>query len=190
MISFTQDTLVEHNGRQQTVREWRKENGLSVQRVWKRVNSMGWTLEDAVTTPPRKTGSTRFKGNARLIEFNGKILSLAEWGRELGMSYVCVSKRLKRYPVEIALSRPKCDGLFVTVDGRPQTPPSNKPNFGKEELKNGVSLKLANQRLRQGWTREEAATTPTERKHGSNRWGHSRGNLNRLKDLAALGIII
>ena len=60
----------------------------------------------------------------------------------------------------------------------------------EEELKNGVSLKLANQRLRHGWTREEAATTPLERKYGSKRWGHSRGNLNRLKDLAALGIII
>lgn len=187
---FSYNEIIAVNGKRLTIREWAKRTGLTRQRIYRRIVYLKWTKEDAVTTPPRRTGSARFVANQRLIEFDGKVMNLSQWGKELGMSHVCVAKRLKRYPVHIALSRPKCNNTGKYITGENIPPPENKPKFSPDELKNGVTLKIANQRIRNGWTRKEAATVPPRAKGGMGRWGHSRGNVNRLKDLAALGIIV
>lgn len=181
---------VRHDGVKRTVREWIAITGVSKIRAWRRYMKMKWTLEDAVTTPPRKPGSARMVANTRLVECNGKVQSLSAWGRELGISFVCIAKRLRRYPVEIALTAPKCDGKFVHVDGTPMKPIEKETKIPREELVEGVSSRLACQRIRTGWTREQATKTPVI-KHGTgSRWGHARGNINRIRDIAALGIAI
>lgn len=186
------DAQISHGGVTKSAREWMDEFGLNVHQVWKRIAVRGWSMEEAVTTPPIKAGQTKsgINWNARLIEFDGRVQSLSAWARELGMSYVSVIKRLRKYPVEIALGRARCDGGCVRVDGTEYKRPSRRPNFSADELRNGVSMKTANQRIRNGWTREEAATVFPKKRGSGNRWGHSRGNINRLRDLVALGITV
>lgn len=49
----------------------------------------------------------------RLIAFQGETLSLAGWGRKLGMSRERVRQRINRYPVELALNPEVCKAVRV-----------------------------------------------------------------------------
>lgn len=46
------------------------------------------------------------KRNNRLVTFDGRKLSVAQWAREIGVTKVALSERLQRHPVEIALTMP------------------------------------------------------------------------------------
>lgn len=43
----------------------------------------------------------------REISFNGKTLCLSEWGFELGISHAAMATRLKKWPIERALTEPR-----------------------------------------------------------------------------------
>lgn len=50
---------------------------------------------------------TRNKSNNRFFELNGKTQILADWAKEIGIDQSSLRGRLKKYPIEIALTTPK-----------------------------------------------------------------------------------
>lgn len=47
------------------------------------------------------------RGTTNVVEFNGVVDSQAGWARRLGISPTCLRKRLKKWPLERALTEPK-----------------------------------------------------------------------------------
>lgn len=78
----------EYKGEYVTYAQLERENGLSDSTINKRLKS-GWSLEQAIETPPNRTRGT-------LITYNGETLNLREWGERIGINSNTVSKYLKK----------------------------------------------------------------------------------------------
>jgi hypothetical protein len=110
--------------------------------------------------------------NARLITFNGKELTLSDWGRSLGIGMGTLSARLRaRWTIEEALtiplgqSRPRANAPErkphkserpVTHDGRTQSLSA----WAREV---GIAMPTLHRRLNAGWSVEAAFTCPVIR---------------------------
>lgn len=55
----------------------------------------------------RAEQSTNKRNGAAVLEHNGRRMTILDWARELGMSRQAVHIRLKKYPIDVALSVPK-----------------------------------------------------------------------------------
>jgi len=49
----------------------------------------------------------RPQGHGRVISFNGETLKISEWAQRIGLTYISLYRRLKKYPVEAALTNKK-----------------------------------------------------------------------------------
>lgn len=106
--------------------KWYGERGLNVSDSWKdfanfyndmgdkptsshtleRINnSQGYSKENCKWATVQEQGANR-RDNVN-IQFNGKIQNVSAWAKELGLSHSSLSKRLKRWSVERALTEPK-----------------------------------------------------------------------------------
>lgn len=90
-------TMIEHDGKTQSIAEWAEELGIPVPTLRGRLRR-GWTIEEALKAD-RKYGS--------VIEFNGKALTLTEWAKELGIPRATLNGRLniRKWSVERALHK-------------------------------------------------------------------------------------
>ncbi len=82
------------NGITKCLQDWSDENGLSASTIRRRLNRM--TEGEAIRTP-----SLVVKG--KLIESNGKKLTIDGWAKELGLDKTTIFRRLNKYPVDKAL---------------------------------------------------------------------------------------
>lgn len=83
---------ITHNSKTKTLAEWCDDLGLSYAMVSQRINKYGMTFSEAITKPAKNTTTYRF---------NGKDLTLKEWGKELGVASKTLWYRLKSgYPYE------------------------------------------------------------------------------------------
>lgn len=76
--------LITYQGRTQCLTDWAEELGIGVHTLLHRLGKLGWSVEDAFTTPVQRQAR---KYASEAITFNGKTQRLSEWARELGIGY-------------------------------------------------------------------------------------------------------
>jgi hypothetical protein len=84
--------MITHAGITQCITDWAISAGMSVQVLKSRLNQ-GWSMEEALTTPVRPLTPTDVP---TVITYNGITQSLAQWAKDLHMSYATLYKRLVR----------------------------------------------------------------------------------------------
>jgi hypothetical protein len=75
-----------HNGETLILSEWARRIGIDPDTISERLNSLGWTVEDALTRPLTR----------KLITHQGETLGLSEWSARTGISRRTLSDRLKK----------------------------------------------------------------------------------------------
>lgn len=130
--------------------------------------SYGWGLEEALrpdagearrATCRRKTADER----GRPLTFQGKTQTIGYWAKELGLKRITIKKRLLRgWSVEKTLSTPPEPSL---AGRNPRDPERHTFNGASRTIPQWAKLyklkaHLVRSRLRDGWTLEEALTTP------------------------------
>jgi len=101
----------EYNGRSQRLIDWAKEYGIDKTSLSMRVNSLGWAIEKALSTPAevdRKGENNPSYQHAKCWEYNGKSQPLSAWAKEYGINRTTLSHRVNRdgWPLERALLTP------------------------------------------------------------------------------------
>lgn len=105
----------------------------------------------------------RNKGNNRLLTYNGQSLPLSQWAEITGLKRETLRDRLddSGWSVEDALTIPlgsyRKNDKYIIFEGKSKT----AMGWSKET---GLSSKLIRDRLKYGWTIEEALTTPKGQK--------------------------
>lgn len=92
--------IIEYNGQSQSIADWSRETGLSIATICTRLKN-GWGVEKSLTTPvpprPPKRPS---------IEYKGRVQSVGDWARELGIRSDTIARRIERgWSVEDALTK-------------------------------------------------------------------------------------
>lgn len=68
-------------------------------------NSKGYFLDNCRWATP--TQQSRNRRNNKVIEFNSETKTASEWANDLGISFSTLMERLEKWPVDIALTKPK-----------------------------------------------------------------------------------
>lgn len=102
------NVILEYQGRSQTMQQWCDELGLSKALVRTRLFIYGLGVDDALTRPVRQhvvdcKDMIHHKG-AKPVTFNGETHTLNEWARRLGMTRRTISRRIKAWGIERALT--------------------------------------------------------------------------------------
>lgn len=88
------------------------------------------------------------------LTYKGKTKTIKEWGRELGIRYPLIYRRLRDgCSVEVALSKPRPKSCTLTYNGETKT-------YDKWADCVGLSAAAIYQRLRSGWSVGQALTLP------------------------------
>lgn len=90
----------------------------------------------------------------KIVTFNGRSQTVSQWANEIGISRITLAGRLRRMPVEDALTRPVQARLAWTFDGRTMTPSEWATETG---ISRGT---LVARVVGMGWPVEKALTTP------------------------------
>ena len=146
----SRNNRVPYLGKTQTLAEWSEEYNIPYNILQDRVNDLGWDFEKALKTP---IGSS-FK-NKKLLELNGKKMSISDWSRELGISTRTISDRLKMgLPIEQVLSKEHIKkGKFITYKDETH-------NIKEWSEITGIFEGVLAYRVRQNWDIEDIFNTP------------------------------
>jgi hypothetical protein len=91
--------VLTYKGRSQPLISWAEELGMSDRTLLSRLDR-GWSVVKALETPVKKKRSRR-----GFLEFNGKKMSIPEWGKETGIQFKTICNRLDLgWSVEEALT--------------------------------------------------------------------------------------
>jgi hypothetical protein len=87
-------------GETHSITEWGEITGFGYQRLKKRLNTQGWSVERALTEKPESP--------LRLITFQGETLSMRQWSIRTGIPYTTLQSRIARrgWSPERALTEP------------------------------------------------------------------------------------
>lgn len=97
--------VIEFRGRTQTLAQWAKEFGIGWMTLRARLDSYGWSIEDALTT---SVGCRGIKKDTQFLEFKGRRQTVAAWAREVGLTSKSLRNRLaKGWALERALTEPR-----------------------------------------------------------------------------------
>lgn len=92
--------IIEWNGERRTLQQWAEATGISSSAISSRIDGLGWTVQQALTTPGR-TYEKRF------IEFRGERRTIEGWATHLGIHPATLRGRLRRgLTAEEALTSP------------------------------------------------------------------------------------
>ena len=142
-------TLHELKGQHFTIGQWANIYGVPSERVRARVN-LGWTLERALTEP----------STLQTITYRGQTLTLAQWSDKTGLPVTTIRQRVKYgWPPAAVLTTP---ARFRSTNNADAILTHNGETLPIEEWAKRLGIKphsLRN-RLRKGWSIEEALTTP------------------------------
>lgn len=95
------------NGRTQTLMQWSEELGLRQSTISRRVRDLGWTDEQALTTPPGKPWGWGSRRACEPLTFNDKTLTIPQWAKELNVDHCVLRERLRAgWTVEKTLTTP------------------------------------------------------------------------------------
>lgn len=99
--------LLTFNGKTQCLAEWSEETGLGLNVIKQRLDTLGWSIEEALSIPATKACNWRgtTHKDAGTFAFNGEQRTLREWSALTGIKLATIRSRLGRgWPVERALS--------------------------------------------------------------------------------------
>lgn len=142
--------LLTYNGKTMNITQWAQELGLPRGVIKDRLRG-GWSVEKALTTPPKQWAPAT-------LTWNGETHNYAEWSRITGIPADTILKRAKKgmSPEEI-LTKPVGRGLY-TVNGVTNT----VAGFAKEYNIPEATVRF---RLKQGMSLEEALTKPVDTRY-------------------------
>lgn len=142
---------ITYKGITKTLTEWSEEYNISYSLLQGRVNS-GWDFEEAIFTPPGVLPK-----NSKILEYDGKKLTINGWSRELGISRRTISDRLKMgLPIEQVLSKEHIKkGKFITYKGETH-------NIKEWSEITGIFEGVLAYRIRQGWDLEDVFNMPVD----------------------------
>lgn len=92
----------------------------------------------------RKQQDSNMRKNV-FLTLHGKTQILSDWARELGMTGTSLRKRLRRWPIERALSAPPAKPLRITFEGKQQT-------IATVAEKLGIHVSTLRSRIDNGWS--------------------------------------
>ena len=90
-----------HAGKTMCLADWAHEIGIDRRTLWYRLRRYGWSTERALTTPAKQM---RW---GHQIAFGNRIMTIAQWAEQCGISYTAMSERLERWPLKRALTTAK-----------------------------------------------------------------------------------
>ncbi len=97
------------------------------------------------------------KRSSRIIEFNGRRMTLGEWANDLDISHGALAERIDSWPLEKALTVAKA----LVANQRLMTIGGETLSVGEWAKRGGVSVSNLCNRLRRGWSPERAVNTPS-----------------------------
>lgn len=119
----------EYQGRKLTIYQIAEETGVNVYMLRARLK-LGWTVEDAISTPSRKQAN-----HSRMHTINGITKSEAEWMAEAVVSKPTVYNRIKRgWSFEDAITTPAIVNGYQHMPTWAATP----PGVGQEQQENAL----------------------------------------------------
>ena len=159
--------FITFKGRTQCLMDWSRELDIPSYVIQHRL-AYGWDAERALTTPVR---SIRNNVKSKLIEYDGKKLSISGWERERGFPRGTIQQRLALdWSVEDAICQPlqrsKPRSRVETADI-----PSHLTYDGKTMTitewseHTGLPRNTLKSRLKNGWDTERALTQPLQSKN-------------------------
>lgn len=100
------NTFLEFDGKKQTVANWAREQGISPEVLYDRIER-DWPIEDILQTPVRVTPKFKRGSSVEVVEYKGESHTLLEWSKITGLSPCCIRYRIKAgWTVEEALTKP------------------------------------------------------------------------------------
>jgi len=140
--------LIQIGDESKTVREWAEQCGKHLDTIYNRIRK--GLVGQVVISRGRRTGY------GVKVSHNGFALTQTEWAKKLGLSRERIRQRLKKYPVNEALSKVNhCIGcrpkLFFTVGGETLS-------INEWSKRSGLSYVTIYQRLKRGIPPEIACT--------------------------------
>lgn len=84
--------ILEFNGQKLTISQWADKTGIPRNAIRMRIESHGYTIEQALTSPH---GKQVHKRDCFKVEFNGRIEPLSVWAKELGATPKDIGRSLK-----------------------------------------------------------------------------------------------
>ena len=134
--------------------KWESVTGVSSNLIRSRIKK-GWSVQDAVTTPPGERTS-------HIVEHNGEKHNITEWSRITGVPSYVISTRLRKgWTAERALSTPsRCIKMPKKKKGiRIYEYHGEAHNLHEWEKKMGVKRGTLSDRMSRGWSFEKAIET-------------------------------
>lgn len=147
----TNSRLLAHGGITKCLSDWAMEKTSPVTRIKDRIDKLGWTVDEAISTD---------RVDGRILTVNGISQTTTAWAKEMGFDRSIIKDRLRMgWSEEDAVMKPvkKLDrgGLFFM--GKTQS----KVEWSRET---GIPRETIHARLRHGWSIEKTLTTPVARK--------------------------
>lgn len=102
----TRTRTITYDGRTMCLLDWAREKGISHQVLRYRILK-GWSVEDALNSPPDVHVQRRSPEHTRMLTYAGKTQTVTAWSRERGMSLAVLRHRLNSgWSIEDALTKP------------------------------------------------------------------------------------
>lgn len=151
------NTKLTYMGETHTLTEWAEKLGMDYHTLLMRYHYRKWSIKDTLTTP--------VKESERLLELNGEVHNMAEWGRITGFGKEAIRSRLRLgWSVEDALTKPVNKNMGPVR----KEALSYKGTTGtlKEICKAvGANYHTVQTRMYRGWSLEQAIETPISDGH-------------------------
>jgi hypothetical protein len=123
--------LTEVNGSAHSLSEWARRTGVSRATLWARIHTSNWSLEEAITTPLKKT-----RGRKKIeVEIQGRTQTLEAWSRETGLPMALLySRRHNGWPPESLLLPAGARRPEEVIEPEPEVnwPPGSTVRSAKE----------------------------------------------------------
>ncbi|MEX0314726.1 MAG: hypothetical protein AB3N18_11155 [Allomuricauda sp.] len=137
--------------------DWAIKNGYREGLTLDRINNNGHYEPSNCRWTTRKVQNYNKRDN-RILTYNGKRLFLSEWAKELNITVSGLINRLKKHPIEIALSNSKNTNHTLL------TYKNETLNLSQWAKRLGVYPHTISRRLKRGWPVEKALTKPSQKK--------------------------
>jgi hypothetical protein len=107
-VRRTNRRYIQMGGEVRTMAGWAQRSGVSYITFKKRIER-GWSIDAAIFTPPLGKLAQCYRANGRKrrhITFRGETLTLKEWAARVGVTLETMRHRVKKWPLEEALTTP------------------------------------------------------------------------------------
>lgn len=166
------NTIITYMGETHTLAEWAEKLGIDYHTLLSRYHYKKWSIKDTLMTPVRDS--------ERLLELNGEVHNMADWGRITGFGKEAIRSRLRMgWSVEDALTKPVNENIRAANCHRKSYTYKGFTGTLKALSKHlGLSYSMLQCRLFRGWDLEAAIETPPSDGH------HPRRKNSRLTQVA------